>query len=162
MKKLKKKLKAETKISDAHDRMDEKKDAAEKRKDSAERRKEAEQEEEGEDEESSDAEKSAVSNASSDRVAARKAEHEKMLQQRQAGKDLMKEQKADVAEEDEDDSEAAAVSFLQFKFETGDDDEKSLKAKSVGGAMKKLKKKLKAETKISDAHDRIDEMKDAK
>jgi len=128
MKKLKKKLKAETKISDAHDRIDEmkdakkklkkkqkadeKKEAAEKRKDNAERRKEAEQEEEGEDKESSDAqesagtEKSAVSDAISDRVAARKAEHEKMLQQRQAGKDLMKEQKEARAQQKKDAKDA--------------------------------------------------------
>ena len=64
--------------------------------------------------------------------------------------------------EEEEETEDAAVSFLQFKFETGDEDEKSLKAKSAGGAMKKLKKKLKAKTKIADAHDRIDEMAEAK
>ena len=63
--------------------------------------------------------------------------------------------------EKEDDSEDAAVSFLQFQFETGDD-ETSLKAESSGGAMKKLKKKYKAQTKIAEAHERIDDMKEAK
>ena len=63
--------------------------------------------------------------------------------------------------EKEDDSEGAAVSFLQFQFETGDD-ETSLKAESSGGAMKKLKKKYKAQTKIAEAHERIDDMKEAK
>ena len=64
-------------------------------------------------------------------------------------------------EEKEDDSEDAAVSFLQFQFETGDD-ETSLKAEGSGGAMKKLKKKYKAQTKIAEAHERIDDMKEAK
>ena len=63
--------------------------------------------------------------------------------------------------EKEDDLEDAAVSFLQFQFETGDD-ETSLKAESSGGAMKKLKKKYKAQTKIAEAHERIDDMKEAK
>jgi len=63
--------------------------------------------------------------------------------------------------EKEDDSEDAAVSFLQFQFETGDD-ETSLKAESSGGAMKKLKKKYKAQTKIAEAHERIDDLKEAK
>ena len=63
--------------------------------------------------------------------------------------------------EKEDGSEDAAVSFLQFQFETGDD-ETSLKAESSGGAMKKLKKKYKAQTKIAEAHERIDDMKEAK
>ena len=68
LKKLKKKLKAETKIAEAHERIDnakdakkklkkkqkaeEKMDAAEKRKDAAERRKEGKQEEDGQQEES--------------------------------------------------------------------------------------------------------------
>ena len=63
--------------------------------------------------------------------------------------------------EKEDDSEDAAVSFLQFQFETGDDDT-SLKAESSGGAMKKLKKKLNAQRKIAAAHEVIDERKEAK
>ena len=63
--------------------------------------------------------------------------------------------------EKEDDLEDAAVSFLQFQFETGDD-ETSLKAESSGGAMKKLKKKYKAQTKIAEAHERIDDLKEAK
>ena len=63
--------------------------------------------------------------------------------------------------EKEDDLEDAAVSFLQFQFETGDD-ETSLKAESSGGAMKKLKKKYKAQTKIAEAHERIDDMQEAK
>ena len=63
--------------------------------------------------------------------------------------------------EKEDDSEDATVSFLQFQFETGDE-ETSLKAESSGGAMKKLKKKYKAQTKIAEAHERIDDMKEAK
>ena len=63
--------------------------------------------------------------------------------------------------EKEDDLEDAAVSFLQFQFETGDDDT-SLKAESSGGAMKKLKKKLNAQRKIAAAHEVIDERKDAK
>jgi hypothetical protein len=157
MKKLKKKLKAKTKIADAHDRIDEmaeakkklkkkqkadeKKEAAKERKEHAESRKEeAEQEEEGEDgqsagaEQLAGAEQSAVSDASSGRVAARKAEKDNQLQQRQAQKDMQKaqaearaQQKLDAREADKQRKEAlkASKEALKAAKESGAEDEAS-------------------------------------
>merc|ERR1740133_826794 len=84
---------------------------------------------------------------------------------------MMREKRKDVAEKRKDFAEKqkdvpddGAVSFLQYEAATGDDAvlDADDEGHSAGGAMKKLKKKLKAETKIAEAHERIDNAKDAK
>merc|ERR1740130_2504910 len=91
-----------------------------------------------------------------------------------AKKDAAHEKKDAAQEEDGGDGEGegegaeqedgGAVSFLQYEAATGDDAvlDADDEGHSAGGAMKKLKKKLKAETKIAEAHERIDNAKDAK
>jgi len=74
------------------------------------------------------------------------------------------EKRKDFAEKQKDVPDDGAVSFLQYEAATGDDAvlDADDEGHSAGGAMKKLKKKLKAETKIAEAHERIDNAKDAK
>ena len=190
-KKIKKKIKADDKQMDADKRKDaahEKKEE-EEQEDGGDSEDDAEEDAE----QSGDSDRVSARKAEHDKMLQQrqagkdlmKSQKEARSQQKKEAKDADQKRKQQVKdevneelrkqqmkegaedeEEDEDedeDEDGAAVSFLQFKFETGDDDgEKSLKAKSAGGAMKKLKKKLKAETKIADAHDRIDEMQDSK
>merc|ERR1712166_1062976 len=72
------------------------------------------------------------------------------------------------ATDSNDDGEVSLEELQAFFAEVVCHDKATMKLKAhdeghgTGGAMKKLKKKLKAETKIAEAHAHIDEMKDSK